>query len=237
MTSTSDNDWMAWQPDNLLAEFDSPKTDALPAAAVDASSDVQLQAELSRLRQKAEQQGFAQGQAKGLEEGKKHGYEEGLRLGKEEGIELSKLELNQVHQQHAERFTQLVESFQTSLGSLDSVIPSRLVQMALTAARSVLGEYIVCDNAQRMLRERIQRLLQEEPLFTGPVRLWVSAEDRPLIEESMGEAFAANGWELRVDEKMLPGGCRVVGCEGELDASVETRWQELCCLSREDFQL
>jgi flagellar assembly protein FliH len=36
---------------------------------------------------------------------------------------------------------------------------------------------------------------------------------------------------------MLPGGCRLTTDGGELDATTETRWNELCILSREDFSL
>ncbi|QLA68084.1 flagellar assembly protein FliH [Enterobacter pasteurii] len=236
MTSTSDNGWSTWLPENLLDDFDTPQSEVQPTPP-DISSDARLQLELARLQQKAEEKGFAQGQAKGLEEGKKKGYEEGFRSGKEKGIEQGKRELSQLQQQQADRFEPLLDSFQTSLESLDRVISARLVQLALTAARAIIGENINCNNMHTILCDSIQGMLQEEALFKGKARLWVSGEDYPHVEQSTGELLRARGWELCSDSKLLPGGCRVVGSEGELDASIETRWQELCSLSREDFPL
>lgn len=60
---------------------------------------------------------------------------------------------------------QLVSEFQTTLDALDSVIASRLMQMALEAARQVIGQTPTVDNSA--LIKQIQQLLQQEPLFSG----------------------------------------------------------------------
>jgi hypothetical protein len=60
---------------------------------------------------------------------------------------------------------QLVSEFQHTLDALDSVIASRLMQMALEAARQVIGQTPVVDNTA--LIKQIQGLLQQEPLFSG----------------------------------------------------------------------
>ncbi|STE85494.1 flagellar assembly protein H [Escherichia coli] len=59
---------------------------------------------------------------------------------------------------------QLVSEFQTTLDALDSVIASRLMQMALEAARQVIGQTPTVDNSA--LIKQIQQLLQQEPLFS-----------------------------------------------------------------------
>lgn len=55
---------------------------------------------------------------------------------------------------------QLVSEFQTTLDALDSVIASRLMQMALEAARQVIGQTPTVDNSA--LIKQIQQLLQQE---------------------------------------------------------------------------
>ncbi len=66
---------------------------------------------------------------------------------------------------------QLVSEFQTTLDALDSVIASRLMQMALEAARQVIGQTPTVDNSA--LIKQIQQLLQQEPLFSGKPQLRV----------------------------------------------------------------
>ncbi len=227
--------WRRWQPEDLLADFsrtahDFPEPEATPG---NYQSEELLQAELSRIRQQAEQKGFAQGQARGLEEGKQQGYQEGLTLGKKEGIERGLAEAKAQQDKTAGQIIHLFEAFKVALDNLDSVIPSRLVQFSLTAARSVIGKNIVYDNT--ILIEKIKQLLKEDALLSGTIQLWVSEEDMAVVSEQLSPTLAALGWELLVDVGILPGGCRITSAEGEIDATVSTRWEELCRLSREDY--
>ncbi|MDU4274803.1 MAG: flagellar assembly protein FliH, partial [Enterobacter asburiae] len=115
------------------------------------------------------------------------------------------------------------------LDALDSVIASRLMQMALEAARQVIGQTPVVDNTA--LIKQIQGLLQQEPLFSGKPQLRVHPDDLQRVEESLGATLNLHGWRLRGDPSLHHGGCKVSADEGDLDASVATRWQELCRLA------
>ena len=42
----------------------------------------------------------------------------------------------------------------------------------------------------------------------------------------LGATLSLHGWRLRGDPTLHPGGCKVSADEGDLDASVATRWQE-----------
>lgn len=233
---TSNGKWSSWKPENLVEEDFSPDAEMLPSVQpVDAASDAALQAELARIRKQAEQKGFAQGEQRGQEEGKKQGYEEGLQQGRAEGIAQGAAEFMQQQQKQAQQFAQLIDSFQGALDNLDSAMPSRLVQVALTAVRGMLGDSIVTGQTHTFLLNSIQALLREEQLLQGKAKLWVSAEESPVVQEQLGTLLQAKGWELCIDTQMLPGGCRITTDEGELDATTETRWNALCNLSREDF--
>lgn len=70
-------DWQSWQPQNLLGEYDQSEHEIIESASPHHSDEL-LQAELSRLRQQAEQKGFAKGQASGIEEGKSRATKLGL---------------------------------------------------------------------------------------------------------------------------------------------------------------
>ncbi|MGV8776894.1 FliH/SctL family protein [Pseudomonas aeruginosa] len=47
----------------------------------------------------------------------------------------------------------------------------------------------------------------------------------------LGATLSLHGWRWRGDPTLHPGGCKVSADEGDLDASVATRWQELCRLA------
>ncbi|XTZ39346.1 flagellar assembly protein FliH [Salmonella enterica] len=233
---TSDAKWVKWKPENLLQDAFSP--DIAPLAVGqpgDAASDAALQVELSRLRKQAEQKGFAQGQQSGSEEGKKQGYEVGFQQGREEGAAQGLNEFRLEQQRQVEHFSLLIDSFKDALSSLDSVMPSRLVQVALMAVRSMLGESVITANTHNFLLTRIQQLLREENLLQGHARMWVSTGDMARVQEHLGGVLQSRGWELCPDAQMLPGGCRVTTDDGELDATIETRWNALCNLSREEL--
>ncbi|CNK42587.1 flagellar assembly protein FliH [Yersinia mollaretii] len=224
--------WQSWQPQSLLDE-EAQSEDEIIHLPGDYQPDELLQAELSRLRQQAEKKGFAQGESRGVEEGKKQGYEAGLSQGKKEGLEQGLSEAREQQQETGQRFSQLLEEFKVALDNLDSVIPSRLVQLSLTAARAILGKNIVCDNA--VLLEKIQQLLQQETLFKGKAQLWVNPADIAIVEQNVGKSLESLGWELREDAQILLGGCRITSAEGEFDATMTARWQALCELAREDY--
>ncbi len=223
--------WKRWTPDDLGAqnpalrdcrqlpdlELDDPSPDA----------QAELQQQLATLRLQAEQQG----QQLGYADGQQKGYEAGFQSGLEEGRQQGLLEAQQQQQPliHA-RMQQLVSEFQHTLDALDSVIASRLMQMALEAARQVIGQTPVVDNTA--LIKQIQGLLQQEPLFSGKPQLRVHPDDPAARGREPGrDAKPARLASARRTPSLHPGGCKVSADEGDLDASVATRWQELCRLA------
>lgn len=234
MSDPEPKEWQVWRPLDLVVENHplvvnegNDEREALE------DSDA-LQMELAQIRHQAEQKGFSQGQSRGLEAGKKQGYEEGLAQGMQDGFAKGLAESQQQQKEITERFSQLLNAFTVSLSNLDSVIPARLVQFALTAARSVLGVSVAYDHSA--LLDEIRRLLQQETLFSGKVQLRVSRDDFLLVQDSLGETIKSLGWVLCQDENILPGGCHITSEEGEFDATITTRWEELCHLSREDHR-
>ncbi|WP_075183522.1 flagellar assembly protein FliH [Pantoea sp. 1.19] len=220
--------WQRWQPDDLLgtrsqAADPAPPRDTAPLP-LHVEADLQ-QLALGELRQQAQQDG----QRLGYQEGQQQGFSDGQKAGYEAGYQQGLAEALQQQAPHQARLQQLVAEFQHSLDALDSVIPSRLMQLALAAARQVLGQPAVCDGSA--LLRHIQQLLQQEPLFSGRPQLRVHPDDLPRIEQSLGATLSLHGWRLLADSTLHPGGCKVSAEDGDLDASVATRWHELCRLA------
>ncbi|MNE88082.1 Flagellar assembly protein FliH [compost metagenome] len=103
------------------------------------------------------------------------------------------------------------------------------MQLALTAAKQVIGQAPVCDGTA--LLGQIQQLIQQEPMFSGKPQLRVHPDDYERVEQQLGVTLSLHGWRLLADGQLHPGGCKVSAEEGDLDASLATRWHELCRLA------
>ncbi|MFO4174696.1 FliH/SctL family protein, partial [Escherichia coli] len=80
------------------------------------------------------------------------------------------------------------------------------------------------------------RITNPTPLSSGS--RWIMRVSTPSVTTSRRVfgptqfcALSLHGWRLRGDPTLHPGGCKVSADEGDLDASVATRWQELCRLA------
>jgi len=224
--------WKIWTPDDLSP----PRAEFVPASITPAeagedndepelSEEEQRAQQLAQIQMQAHDQGDTAGMNEGRQKGQEQGYQEGLAQGLAQGLEQARAQQAPIHA----RMQQLVSEFQNTLDALDSVIASRLMQMALEAARQVIGHTPPVDNSS--LIKQIQGLLQQEPLFSGKPQLRVHPDDLQRVEEMLGATLSLHGWRLRGDPTLHHGGCKVSADEGDLDASVATRWQELCRLA------
>ncbi|MEQ9888036.1 flagellar assembly protein FliH [Pectobacterium zantedeschiae] len=228
---------LAWQPWKLndLAE---PVSKPVPAYQVNDEPEMPdmerfneentiptLEDELASLRENTMQQARETGFAQGHQQGYDAGYQEGLAKGQQQGLQ------NSLQQQQPiiEQMQNMVTEFQQTLDTLDSVIPARLMQLALTAAKQILGQPPVCDG--NALLGQIQQLIQQEPMFSGKTQLRVHPSDLERVEQYLGPTLSLHGWRLLADSQLHPGGCKVSAEEGDLDASLATRWHELCRLA------
>lgn len=207
------------KPDEpLLADSEEEPDDGQPKLQVD-------QNELLNLQRRAEQQGFQQG----LEAGQKQGYAAGFQQGQEAGQQQGLQEGQQQQAVLTEHWQHMVSDFQQTLDALDSVIASRLMQMALTAAKQIIGQAPICDGSA--LLNQIQQLIQQEPMFKGKPQLRVNPADFERVEQQLGASLSMNSWRLLADSQIHSGGCKVSAEDGDMDASLATRWHELCRLA------
>ncbi|CAI1531863.1 flagellar assembly protein FliH [Serratia fonticola] len=218
--------WQPWSLNDLADPKPVPEPEVPPEVIIIPQDDsINEQQRLEMLRLQAQQQGQQQGFAEGQQKGYDAGFQAGLEEGRQQGI----LAGQQQQQPITEHWQQLVTEFQHTLDALDSVIASRLMQLALTAAKQVIGQAPVCDGTA--LLGQIQQLIQQEPMFSGKPQLRVHPDDYERVEQQLGVTLSLHGWRLLADGQLHPGGCKVSAEEGDLDASLATRWHELCRLA------
>ena len=180
----SDNlPWKTWTPDDLAppqAEF-VPMVE--PEETIIEEAEPSLEQQLAQLQMQAHEQGYQAGIAEGRQQGHEQGYQEGLARGLEQGLAEAKSQQAPIHA----RMQQLVSEFQTTLDALDSVIASRLMQMALEAAEALQAERLsvrVIDmhTIKPLDKDAIVKAAKE----TGHI---ITAEDH-LITGGLGSAVA-----------------------------------------------
>jgi flagellar assembly protein FliH len=226
--------WKPWKLNSINAPggMKSP-LDVLLAATAPADVAVEKPAidpaEVQRIHQQAQEQGFQQGLEQGKQEGYQQAYQQGLQEGIQAGHQQGVVEAQQQQQLLTEQWQKMVTDFQQTLDALDSVIASRLMQMALTAAKQILGHAPLCDGTA--LLTQIQQMIQQEPMFRGKPQLRVNPKDFDQVEQQLGTTLNLHGWRLLADNQIHVGGCKVSAEDGDIDATLATRWQELCRLA------
>ncbi len=229
MSDNSNNgNWQRWLPGELTP------WETLQAK-LESSDEIQELTEQERLQEQArildelKEQARQAGQEQGVAEGHVRGYEQGVEEGRKAGFEQGLKEAAEQQQVVIEQWKDLLSDFSHSLDGLDTVVASRLMQLSLTAAHHILGQPAVCDGTA--LLNQIREFIQQEPMFSGKPQLRVHPQNIPLVEQQLGEILALHGWRLVADNKLHPGGCKVSADEGDLDASLATRWHEMCRLA------
>lgn len=217
--------WKLWVPDDLATQSDPEIHEEVQDIAPTPAIAQVMEEDLARLREKTEKKAREAGFAQGRQEG----FDAGLAEGREEGRSQGREEAQRQQEPLIEQLRQIVTGFQQALDDLDNVIPARLLQLALSAAKQVVGQPAVCDASA--LLTQIQQLIQQEPMFGGKPQLRVHPSDLARVEQYLGPTLEQYGWRLLADNQLHPGGCKVSAEDGDLDASLATRWHELCRLA------
>ncbi|WP_299595868.1 flagellar assembly protein FliH [uncultured Microbulbifer sp.] len=198
--------WRRWQPDDFTGARE--RRDSVQRS---------LTSELDALREQARAEGRKQGYEAGYAEGYECGQKEGRRAGTEETIQQRQALLTPLND--------LVQNFNDALTSLDGEIADDISALALVIGRHLADEAL---NAQpQYVCHLVRTLLREESTIGDKPRLWLHPEDLNLVEATLGNELTSAGWRLEQDPRTTRGSCRVTTSSGELDATRETRWQEI----------
>ncbi len=232
MSDQINGQWQRWSLNDLAATEQTPEASSIETEVMDQrqaeKQDVDAIYPEEYIQPSAvpeQKQNYQQGFVKGEQEGFDTGYQRGLAEGSQQGLS----EAQAQQQAITARYQHMISEFQQTLDALDAVISSRLMQLALTAAKQILGQPAIIDGTA--LLNQIQQLIQQEPMLNGKPQLRVHPNDLAMIKERLGSTLSLHGWILLADDRLHPGGCKVSAEDGELDATLATRWHELCRLA------
>jgi len=159
--------------------------------------------------------------AKQLEELQQQAHDEAFKEGFAEGMAAGK----QAAQNKIQEFNNLLNSLSTPFKELDNRVDEELVVLVKALVKQMIRREIKTDPGQVMavIREAIESL----PVATRQLQIRLHPEDASLVNEfySIGEKEQA--WDLVEDPLISRGGCRVITAVTQVDATLETRLNQL----------
>ncbi len=148
-----------------------------------------------------------------FEAARSQGYEAGLEQGRSE------------REQETLRLRQLAESLDGALDSLDFRLADEVLSLALDVAKQVIAGELAA-RPERIL-DVVRLALRQMAESTREARLLLNPEDAQLVRPILNEQLDKSRLRIVEDARIVRGGCLVETPQGDLDASLQTRWRQV----------
>lgn len=207
--------------DAIVLDFGDLAADAAEARARAKDQAQQIIDQATRERDRLLADGAAVGRAEGFAEGKREGLEKGHAEGRVAALKEYQARLDAI----AKSWTRALDSLQSERRQLWSDAHNDVVRLAMTIAERVIKRSLDVDPSIAASQAQAALSLL---CARASVKLLVSAEDRPLIEQALPSIIAALGSshevELVADASVPRGGCILrTPIGGEIDATISTQ--------------
>src|SRR5690606_28997193 len=125
--------------------------------------------------------------------------------------------------QESERLANLVEASHLALHRTHEEMGQAILGLAVTIASHVL-QSTLAQEPERLL-DLIQQLLHIDPDGKNPLTLFLNPSDVELVNGYIKTNDSTHSWRIIEDVTISPGGCKARTAFGDIDATLETRWQ------------
>ena len=148
-------------------------------------------------------------------------FEDARKQGFEAGIEQGRNEM----EQETRRLRQLSESLGSALDSLDFRLADEVLSLALDVAKQVIAGELVA-RPERIL-DVVKLALRQMAESTREARLLLNPEDAKLVRPILNELLDKSRLRIVEDVRIVRGGCLIETPQGDLDATLQTRWRQV----------
>ncbi len=225
--------WRRWEMESFDPAPTAPSAASVSDQASDAASALpdpaEVLAEIERLRETARTrghaEGYAAGHAQGHEAGRTEGLEQGLSEGRETGYAEGHAEGLELARQEAERLKQLAQAAADSIDKMEATTGDALLSLALSVAEQVLRSTLSAE-PERIL-DLIRDVVQVDGSQQGLLKLRLNPDDLDLVDQYLQRDATITQWRLQADPSIERGGCIVETALGNIDATLQTRWQRV----------
>jgi len=146
-------------------------------------------------------------------------FEDARRQGYEAGIGQARNEM----ELETRRLRQLAESLGGALDALDFRLADEVLSLALDVARQVIAGELAA-RPERIL-DVVKQALQQMTETTREARLLLNPEDAQLVRPILNELLDKSRLRIVEDARIVRGGCLIETPNGDLDATLQTRWR------------
>ncbi|MBI3712964.1 MAG: flagellar assembly protein FliH, partial [Burkholderiales bacterium] len=188
--------------------------DARPAQVERQQAEEKItQTELNAIREAARSEAYSAA----YQEAYQAGYQECRANGEREMHEKTDVTLTQLEQ--------LRDQFSHQLQLAHQDIGQEFVQLALDFANVLCQAHL--EIHPEAILDIVNQAIQSLPSISQPAQLILNPEDLALVRELNGDKLQNEAWRLSSDPHLRRGGCRIETAKNLLDASYESRWEQL----------
>ena len=203
------------EPENEIAAS-GPESDLVDSAAVQKVLDEMYQKGLEQGRQEGRAEQLAAAQQEACQQGFAQGRSQGVEQGIQQGLEQAGQKLQATYST-LERLADELSAQKKILGDRQIAIAARLLERLLLEILRVELQHSP-ESIEAVVRESLTLLDADEQ---ENLRVYLHTDDLARVTVPAGSAQL--NIRLVEDDQLVPGGCRIEGALGDVDATLETR--------------
>ena len=229
--------WKRWH----MAAFDVPAApESPPQPSVPTAAELHTQIEslrnaaLTRGHAEGYAAGHAQGLAAGTEEGRRQGVEEGRKQGHEAGLQAGHAKGQETARLEARRLESLALACAEAVASVENEMGQAMISLAVSIAEQVLRSTL--DEHPEKILELVRDIAHIDTSKETVLRLRLNPADQELVQRYLDKEPGTGHWQILPDESVERGGCLAESALGNINATLQTRWQRVISSLGQDPQ-
>lgn len=191
--------YQRWELDTLEDTMTSTENNSVSQVTLPTAEAIEV------MHQQAHQEGYSEG------------FEQGRAEGRQKGEEQSR--------QEALRLNGLLSQVDEAMQQLDREVAQALLDLALGIARQMLRQAL--SVRPELILAVVKDAINSFPQANQHPQLVLHPHDAALVRANLEEELAHGHWRVVENSQIEPGGCRLETSHGELDATLEKRWQNV----------
>ncbi len=230
-------DWQKWEMDSISEEDGEHEGDNLDDSILDHEEEIEehhsvpavSEEELLAIKNQAHQEGFETGRREGHQAGVQQGIREGINEGREKGYQAAYADARA----ELDHLKEIMSQLESLMGQVECDVPEQIMKMSVALASRMFQEALRVR--PELILPVVRKAVSSLPYaITEPV-LVLSPRDAALVKKHLQAELVHSEWEIVEDPNMTDGGFLVRSTNSELDATVETRWNQIIeTLGQED---
>ena len=155
----------------------------------------------------------------------REGFRDGFRDGEAQALSQCEARDQALGTTLQERVEELLQSLDAEFQAFQTRHADRLVDLAVAMAQQIVRQRVDADRA--LVLPLVQEAIEQMRETPGPATLLLDPLDAVLVGERLMPLLQQRGISVAPDPAVLPGGCRLVSADAEIDATLATRWERL----------